>query len=166
MAFQRLLLLSLITLFVLSCDRDSDQEQFEREAFAQPNNFTQTNANAEIIRLDPDDWRIGPMFQGLVEMNAPAYPNPSSGTRFTVELLVTGLESVFGLEIYTRDDFGRPYLIYTDNRRPLPPGIVDIYLEPVWFSPNRLYSTAIGLRRVFIYDGNGNLITYGDLKIE
>lgn len=162
------LLLVVLTLYitVLGCDRDSDQEQFEREAFGVPENFTQTSVSGEILRNDPDDWRIGPLFQGLVEINAPAYANPSRGTRFTIELLITGIESVFGLEIYTRDDFGRPYLIYTDSRRPLPPGIIDIFLEPIWFSPNRIYSNAIGLRRVFIYDNAGNLITYGDLKIE
>jgi hypothetical protein len=151
---------------IITCKRDSAQEQFEREAFAQPENITRTDANANILSNDPDDWRIAPLFQSFVEINAPAYANPSIGLRFTIEILITGLEAVSGLEIYTRDNFGRPYIIYTDNRRPLPPGIIDIYIDPTWLTPTRIYSNAIGLHRIFIYDYSGNMITYGDLLVE
>ena len=43
------------------------------------------------------------MFQGFAEIIQPPYPNPSAGQRLTLEILVTGLESIFGLEIYTRN---------------------------------------------------------------
>ncbi len=166
MTFRIPLLLLVALLAVTSCKRNSAQEQFEREAFRAPENFTRTDASGNILANDPDDWRIGPLFQGLVEINAPAYPNPSTGLRFTIELLITGFEAVSGLEIYTRDPFGRPLLIYTDNRRPLPPGIIDIIIEPTWLVQSRVYSEAIGLHRVFFYDAMGNMITYGDLKVE
>lgn len=162
----KIILLSILVCALAGCDRNSAQEEFEREAFAAPNNFTRTDASGNILQNDPDDWRIAPLFQGFVEINAPAYPNPSIGQRFTIELLITGLEAVSGLEIYTRDQVGRPFILYNDNRRPLPPGLLDIYLEPAWLTPSRVYSEAIGLHRIFIYDGNGNMITYGDLKVE
>ncbi|MCH8495823.1 MAG: hypothetical protein LAT57_09365 [Balneolales bacterium] len=156
----------LLLVLISSCSRDSDQEQFEREAFASPQNITETTAGGEIIATDPDDWRIAPLFQGYVEVFQPPYPNPSPGTRFTLEILITGLESVYGLEIYTRDTLGRPSLIYTDNRRPMPPGITDIIIEPVWLSPTGNYNGALGIHRIFVYDGSGNMITYGDLLVE
>lgn len=150
----------------LGCQSNSAQEEFERRAFSSPENFTKTDANGNILINDPDDWEIGPLFQGLVEINAVPYANPSIGLRFNFEILVTGLEAVSGLEIYARDPFGRPFIIYNDNRRPLPPGLVDIFIEPSWLAPSRVYSEAVGLNRIFVYDGRGNLITYGDLKVE
>lgn len=160
------LVVTIFAVLVLSCDRNSAQDEFERLAFSTPQNFTRSDNNGNIISNDPDDWRIGPLFEGLVEVNAVPYPNPSIGLRFNIELLITGLEAVSGLEVYTRDQFGRPFIIYNDNRRPLPPGLLDFFIEPSWLTPSRIYSEAIGLHRIFIYDGNGNLITYGDLKVE
>lgn len=158
----------LIAFFVAlsACSRDSDQEEFERQAFSTPENITRTSATGEILQNDPDDWRIAPMFQGFVEIIQPPYPNPSSGQRFTFEILITGLESIFGLEIYTRNAFGRPVMIFSDTRRPMPPGITDINIEPTWLSVDGTYSGSLGLHRIFIYDGNGNLISYGDLEVQ
>lgn len=156
----------LVMVLLSSCKQDAGQEEFERQAFTTPSGFTQTNSNGQIINNDPDDWRIGPLFQGLIEVNAVPYANPSVGLQFRFELLVTGLEAVSGLEIYSRDPFGRPFLVYNDNRRPLPPGLIDLAIEPSWLTPSRIYSEAIGLNRIFVYDANGNLITYGDLKVE
>ncbi|KPQ00518.1 MAG: lipoprotein of unknown function DUF3359 [Bacteroidetes bacterium HLUCCA01] len=148
------------------CTSNSDQEEFERQAFITPANITRTTAGGEVQQNDPDDWRIAPMFQGFAEIIQPPYPNPSAGQRFTLEILVTGLESIFGLEIYTRTTFGRPVLIYTDSRRPLPPGLTDVLIEPAWLSASGTYSGAIGLHRIFIYDASGNMITYGDLQVD
>lgn len=160
------LLAILLAILISGCGRDSDQEQFEREAFGQPENFTRTSSSGEILSEDPDDWRIAPMFQGFIDVNQPPFPNPSTGTRFRMELLITGLESINGVEVYARDEFGRPFRIYTDQRRPLPPGITELMIEPSWLTTTGLYSNAIGLHRIFIYDANGNMITYGDLKVE
>lgn len=162
----KITLLFVILALFAACGKDAGQEEFERQAFATPQNFTRTDANGQIVSEDPDDWRIGPIFQGLVEVNAVPYANPSVGLQFRFELLITRLEAVSGLEIYSRDRFGRPFIVYTDNRRPLPPGLIDLLIEPSWLTPSRIYSEAIGLNRIFVYDGNGNLITYGDLKVE
>jgi len=166
MPANRLAVILFLSFFILACSRDSDQEDFERQAFSTPENITRTSAAGEVIQNDPDDWRIAPMFQGFVDIIQPPFPNPSSGQRFTLEILITGLESIFGVEVYTRNAFGRPVLIYTDTRRPLPPGIMDINIEPAWLSTNGTYSGAIGLHRIFIYDGSGNMISYGDLEVQ
>ncbi|MCC5925415.1 MAG: hypothetical protein JJU41_02545 [Bacteroidetes bacterium] len=166
MPAKRILAFLFILSIVIGCSRDSDQEEFERQAFSAPENITRTSASGEVLQTDPDDWRIAPMFQGFVEVIQPPYPNPSAGQRFTLEILITGLESIFGLEVYTRNAFGRPVMIYNDTRRPLPPGISDINIEPSWLSTNGTYSGAIGLHRIFIYDGSGNMITYGDLEVQ
>lgn len=160
------ILMSTLLMSSLSCKRDSAQDNYERQAFGQPENFTRTDSNGNILVNDPDDWRIAPMFQGLVDIVSPAYPNPSTGQRFTIEIMISGFDAVNGLEVYTRDLRNVPFMIYQDSRRPLPPGIVDLFIEPTWLVQSRVYSEAIGLHRIFIYEGSGNLITYGDLKVE
>ena len=68
----------------IGCQDNSSQEEFERRAFSTPENFTKTDANGNILINDPDDWEIGPLFQGLVEINAVPYANPSIGLRFNL----------------------------------------------------------------------------------
>lgn len=161
-----IILPALVVLVLLGCKRDASQDSFEREAFRTPENFTRTDSNGKILQNDPDDWRIAPMFQGIVDIMNPAYPNPSTGARFTIELMVSGFDAINGLEVYARDLRGLPYIIYQDTRRPLPPGIIDLFIEPSWLAASRVYSEAIGLNRIFIYDAMGNLITYGDLQVD
>ncbi|MCH8567363.1 MAG: hypothetical protein LAT67_03835 [Balneolales bacterium] len=152
-----------------SCSSTDDaQKQFEDDAFRQPTNFTRTDGNGDIIEEDPNDWRIGPMFSGFVEMGRPAFPNPTTGQIVTIELLVTGISSVNGLEVVTFDRNGRFKLLYFDERRPLPVGFSSINFDPVLLDPNNsgTISGARGLRRVFIFDQRGNLITYGDIRVD
>lgn len=166
-----LFLLSLTGLLfaTISCSSTDDaQREFEREAFRTPSGFTQTDGSGNIISTDPDDWRVGPLFAGFVEVDQPAYPNPSTGQLVTIELLITGLGAVNGLDVLTLDDRNFFKRLFFDERRPLPPGFTQIVINPVQFAPGSsgTISGAQGLHRVFIFDGRENLITYGDIRVD
>lgn len=152
-----------------SCSSTDDaQRDFEREAFRTPSGITQTDGSGNIISTDPDDWRIGPLFAGFVEVQQPAYPNPTTGQLVTIELLITGLGAVNGLDVVTLDDRNFFKRLFFDERRPLPVGFTQIIINPVQFAPggSGTISGARGLHRVFIFDGRDNLITYGDIRVE
>lgn len=155
-----------IVLWIAACTRNSAQDKFESDARKAPSGITRTDASGRILSNDPDDWRIGPMFQGFVDISVPAYPNPSQNQRITIDLIISGLESVSGIEVYTRTALGEPLFLYEIPDRPVPIGVSQIFFDPISLSPFRTYDDAIGIHRIYIYDRNGNLISYGDLEIE
>ncbi len=162
----RTLLWGCIVLLMAACTRNSAQDKFESDARRAPSGITRTDASGRILSNDPDDWRIGPMFQGFVDISVPAYPNPSRNQRITIDLIISGLESVNGIEVYTRTAVGEPLFLYEIPDRPIPIGLSQIFFDPISLSPFRTYDDAIGIHRIYIYDRNGNLISYGDVEIE
>jgi hypothetical protein len=161
----KITLLLLISLTVYGCSTADDaQRKFEDEAFREPSNFTRTDPSGNIVEADPDDWRIGPLFQGFVEIS-PAFPNPTTGELVAIEILVTGLQALNGLEVgwYNRGNFR---LLYLDDRIPLPTGLSTITFDPVLLADGGTITNARGLHRVFIFDNRRNLISYGDVSIE
>lgn len=162
----KITLLLLISLVLYGCSTADDaQRKFEDEAFREPSGFTKTDPSGNIMENDPDDWRIGPLFQGFVEIS-PAFPNPTTGELVTIEILVTGLQALNGLEVVRLDNRGNFRLLYLDDRIPLPTGLSTITFDPLLFADGGTISNARGLHRVFIFDNRRNLISYGDLKIE
>jgi hypothetical protein len=156
----------ILIVVVFGCSSADDaQKKFEQEAFRLPNAITETNSSGEIISTDPDDWRISPLYSSFVEIR-PAFPNPTSGEVISIELLITGLGSVNGLEVYFFDDRDRLRLIFFDERSPLPTGFTLIQINPMEFSSSSTIAGAVGLHRVLLYDKRGNIISYGDIKVE
>ncbi len=163
------LLFTFLIAGIAACSSADDaQREFEQEAFQPPSGFTKTGANGEIIENDPKDWRVSPLFSGFVDVIQPAYPNPTTGQTVEFQILITGLDSVNGLEVATIDDNNRFKVLYFDERRPLPIGSHSITFNPVLFAPGQsgTISGARGLHRVFVFDHRDNLITYGDVKVE
>ncbi len=144
---------------------DEAQRKFEQEAFRFPSGFTRTSESGDIIEIDPDDWRVSPLYEAFVEVT-PAYPNPTTGQNVNIELLITGLGAVNGLEIYFFDDRDNLRLLYFDERIPLPTGFTSLSINPIEFSESGTIAGALGLHRILIYDRRGNIITYGDIKVE
>lgn len=163
----RLIPILLILAWALgACEDSAAQKKFESEARRTPNGITETDATGRIIRTDPDDWRISPYFQGFVEVQTPAYPNPTGPERVTIDLFVTGMEAVNGIEAYGRTALGEPILLYEALDPNIQVGLVQVFINPSDFSRIGRYQDAIGLHRVFIYDRRGNLMTYGDIRVE
>lgn len=167
-AILRLAGLTTLLTALLSCSSSDDaQREFEQDAFSTIEAITRTNSSGEIIETDPDDWRVSPLYSGFVEIERPAYPNPTNGETVFIELLITGLGSVNGLEVVTLDDRNIFRTLYFDERQPLPVGFTLISFDPVLFAPgSNTISGARGLHRVFIYDRRENLVTYGDVLVE
>lgn len=165
----KIVLLLAVPAILLSCSSTDDaQRDFENEAFRLPNNFTETDASGNVIREDPDDWRISPMYSGVVEINKPAYPNPTTGQNVRIELLILSLTPVNGLYVrtYIENRFARTLTF--DERVPVPQGFISLEFNPALFDPggSGTISGARGLHRVYIFDNRENLITYGDVKVE
>lgn len=161
----RLILFSLFSALIFTgCNQSSDQREFEREAFSAADNFTETEANGNVVRDDPDDWRISPFFQGLVEVE-PVYPNPVQTTDLlSLDVIITGVESVSGLVVFVYYGNNNINLIYQDFQRPIPPGISSIPLNPLEIA--QISENPQGLYRIIILDANENVISYGDVQVE
>jgi len=154
-----------------SCSKSNDQRDFENEALRTPSGITETNANGEVVgEPDNDDWRISPMYRGLISINSSGarlpYPNPLPyNQKITIGLYLGSLETLNRLEVYSFKDpnqlSGRIYNIEGLN----PPGYEEITLSGSNISGSAGGSQADGLYRVLIYDGQQNLITYGDVQI-
>ncbi len=157
----------LFIFFAAACSQSGDQREFERQAFQLPDGITQTNGSGEIVNdnVDPDDWRIAPFFQGLVIVD-PAFPNPVlTSDRLNLQIQITGVDAVSGIRIfalYNINQLSRP--LYDDLRSPLPPGLVSVSLNPHDIAQTP--ENPLGKFRIIVEDRNGNIITYGDVKIE
>lgn len=154
--------LSLLT----ACGQSDDQRKFEQQALQPANGFTRTTQDGTIIDNDPDDWRVAPFFQGLVEISA-AYPNPVlTNNLVTIEFFVTGIEAVMGLEVVVRYDDGFFRTVYNDDTAPFPPGLTLVQINPLELGRFGTAESARGLHRVIFFDRNENIITYGDIMVE
>lgn len=149
-----------------SCSKTSDQRKFENQAFSFPENITEYNANGQPVENanDPDDWRIGPDFQGLVSIQTPAHPNPVNfNSSVTIDINVAGFEAINGYVIYVfRDPDNLIGPIAESQQSPLPPGVTTIILNPSQFAQQ---GSGIQIYRILIYDGRDNLISYGDIEV-
>lgn len=151
-------------LFTAGCNQSSDQRDFERAAFSLPDGITETSNNGTVENSDPDDWRIAPFFQGVVEVD-PAYPNPVLTTdQLSLDVVITGVESVTGLQVYAYygDNNVRP--VFQDLRRPVPTGLTSLPLSPLDIAQFR--ENPQGIYRIVLVDANENVITYGDIEVE
>jgi hypothetical protein len=158
-----LLLISLLLL--VSCTRNDAQRDFEKEAYAQPQNYTETTNQGAVQNLDEDDWRTSPLFQGLIEI-VPPYPNPvSTNQAIQFEVEVTGVQSVNGLEVLVRlqDNSFRTLYAFVET---LQPGLTTFQINPIEFSEFGNPEGARGLNRVYIFNASQQMISYGDIMVE
>lgn len=161
--FKFLPVLALFILITISgCNQNSDQREFEKEAFSEPNRITETNDQGDIINKDPDDWRIAPFFQGDIDLITPPFPNPVlTNDRLNINIQVNFLDRISGIYIRVYR-FGTLYPV--DERTQITPGTTSIVLDP------RIISGGIpqpaGLYRIIIQDETENVITYGDVEIK
>lgn len=167
--FRALLVVGLI--LAAGCDTGSAVADFEAAAAMPPAGITQTDENGNIVgNVDPDDWRTSPRFPSVAV--APAYPNPVA-VNFTgpvqIDVSVPFRESIAG---------GLELLIW-DPRLPEPfPRLIDRIPAQAIFQLNTLSFTRSdvqttlnivdprGLYRLYIYDGAGRLVSYGDVRVE
>ena len=153
-------------ILLAGCGQSDDQREFEREAFAPPNNYTETTDDRKIVSEDPDDWRVSPFYQGLLEVD-PAYPNPVLTTdQVSIDMLSFD-EVVSNIEVisyFAEDNTIIRVIPRSDNVR-IDLGTT-ISMQPSQMSRTDLTDDIEGLKRIIILDNDGNVISYGDIKVE
>ena len=158
----RLLVLFAAALAGSSCGAfdNEAQEAFEFAAFqAVPDAFTETTASGEVVRSDPNDWRVGPAFVGRVQVLSPLYPNPASRSdRIVLSMYTDGV--VGGMALYTINARG-DLLLLAERADATAPGIYELEA----FGSEAAGGGASGLYRLVVLDGAQRVLTYGDVSI-
>lgn len=140
------------------CDSNDQQDEFAEQASRPPSGITRVDASGEVLEVDEDDWRTAPVYRGEIRLD-PAEPNPVSiGEFVTVRVVVTVFDAVHApLRIETR----------RDNRlRTL--DVIDRAADPgayVFTFPASAIGSA-GIHRLFVFDGVGEIVSYGDVVVE
>lgn len=158
---------SLFIFLAVSCTQSDEQREFERQAISLPENFTQTKNNGEVVEgnTDPDDWRIAPFYQGIVYIDTPPFPNPLlSNQRLNIEVEVPGFDALSGLNVIVLYNGNTPKLLYSYISPPVPTGTTSISLDALNIA--QFPQNPAGLYRIILEDDDGNIISYGDIKIE
>jgi hypothetical protein len=151
------------------CDTTGEQHAFEAQAAQPPSGITHTDMEGNVIgEEDPDDWRTSPLFPTV--RVSPAYPNP-------VPASFTGVVRVPINIPFTSQISGGLRLLILDPRPPgrvavlneIPPHSVFEFVE-LSFTLAGLQSALQladprGLYRLYVHDGAGRLISYGDLRV-
>ncbi len=161
-----------IALVQSACDSAALQEEYRLEAEGPPSGITRTDEGGRLVtengvpvEVDSLDWQTAPAFVGRVRFD-PAYPNPTSGELVTVPFVVPFSDALpGGLLIRGFSNTGRFVLL--DE-------VVDASRTGAWsfvFSPSLLsasgdISSIRGLHRLFVFDFSGELVSYGDLRID
>ncbi len=157
-------LILMFNLLILSgCNQNSDQRDFEQQAFSVPSSITETDQEGVVIGTpDPDDWRISPFFQGDIELILSPFPNPVlSNGDLKIEVQINFLERISGIyiRVYRLSSF---YQI--DDRSQVSTGITSFIIPANIIAGGN--ANPQGIYRIIIQDENENVITYGDVEIE
>lgn len=157
------LFIFIVCLTGFACSQSDAQREFENQAFSFPENITETTRTGPVEggTTDPDDWRIGPDFRGLIDVQRPAYPNPV----ILEDILFIELDlfenTVSGLKVFVFRDPMQQQLVDEINR-------VNTF-ETLNIPPS-LFANSGGvgqssLYRILITDERENVITYGDVEV-
>lgn len=157
--------LSLLCLLFFACAKSDDQRRFEDEAFVQPQGITQTTADGSIVSDDPDDWNVGPMYQSLIIVDQPAFPNPVDyNSNFTIRINLQTPDAVNQMIFYSfryPTELNGPIYELDQSRLQL----FNSVTIPASSIADQGAAGAAGTYRILIYDGRDNLITYGDVEL-
>lgn len=162
-------LLSIFTLVIFAfaattagCDSQGAQEDFVAEAGLAPSGITRILDNAvggEICSEDIDDWRTSPIYSGIVLVERGASPNPvSSSSLITITIRVLQFDRVRGSLAVRAFGNGNNLIVLDTILDAGSPGEYIFQFSPSLLSEN-------GLHRLFIFDGIGELISYGDVEL-
>lgn len=153
------------------CSKSDDQREFENRALTEPNGITETGSTGELTGTrDKDDWQIAPMYRGLISIgfsdNAAPYPNPLNyNQNLTLEIKFNVSDPVDATEIRKfRTLASQPTQI-----RFLQQDELGTFNTITLQGKNIAYGEGSGasdIYRLLIYDGNYNLISYGDVRIQ
>lgn len=164
---QKLLLVFIVLFTFSACSKSDDQRRFEDEASVEPQGITETTASGEVLAEDPGDWRISPMYQGLITVQ-PAYPNPvdfNANLILQVDFNVPNAVSYIGIYYFELPTIPFGPIEQLDQSNLMTFNTITIPAS-AFASESGGSSGSTRTFRILIYDGNENLITYGDVRIK
>lgn len=163
-------LISVLAFALMSCSESEAQREFENQALTQPSGITEMTPNGGPVEggeNDSDDWRIAPDFQGSISFLTKPHPNPVAFNQdIKIQLNIGSFESVNGLQIAA---FQQPNQIigpFIQKTGQLDPGLFERQINPEAFASSTGTGNFGNLYRIIIYDGNGNVISYGDVQVQ
>lgn len=142
----------------LGCDTQNQQDDFAEEASRPPARITVRDREGNTGERDEDDWRTAPVYRGVVLVE-PAYPNPSNAEFITVPFTIYQFGGVRGGMVLRAYNPNGQFIMLDNIPEATSPGGYSFT-----FSPG-LLSTK-GLHRVYLFDGAGEIVSYGDVLIE
>ena len=155
------------TLVLASCDSGGGQNIFREQALSPPAGFTRTDVDGNVVTLDPDDWRTSPLHgpANTWVTAQPPYPNPVAPDGIVTLVLNIRSGAVPG---------GVTAVGYVEREGQLPDsyvladqadarGFVVLQITP---AAHPAFIQGGGLRRIVVFDGQSEPVTYGDLLIE
>jgi hypothetical protein len=146
------------------------QQEFRKQALRPPSGIqvmTAAGRHKKGSKTDPSDWRTAPDFSGLVEVVAPAYPNPVSyNSSFKIDINVKTFDAVEGLSVYAFQQpgkLGNPIKIIQQT---LEPGQHEITISAQQFARSSGTGNYGNIYRIIFLDGRQKIITYGDVQVK
>lgn len=157
-------------LLVFSCAQSEAQKEFEQQAFTAPSGIwemTATGSHPENGENDSTDWQIGPNYVGSISIQTPPYPNPVSYSG-SIQLLinVNSFQAVNGLQIYAFRQPGQSVGPLYVHQGQLDPGFLNIRINTEQFASSTGTGNFGSLYRLILYDGNLDVISYGDIEVQ
>lgn len=149
---------ALLVIMVAGCDTHNQQDEFADQATAPPVGYTQTDESGRVVTEDADDWRTAPLFRGKVRVD-PAYPNPTPVNFVTIPVSVNAFDTIRGgLAVWGYNTSGR-FIRLDELPEASSPGVYIFSFSVALFGK-------AGLQRVFIFDGAGEIVSYGDILVQ
>lgn len=150
-------LIVILAVTLVGCSPNDDD--FRDRLFSEPRGIVETDENGDVINW-PDwdmDWETSPRYAGVLVFD-PAYPNPARPST-TLRIPVTVRTSDFRGGLYI--DWIRDGLLNRIADYPFvdEPGYFILELDAALFGTT-------GLFRIFITDVRGDVVSYGDIRIE
>lgn len=153
-----------------SCSESEDQRDFREQALSGPSGIMAMTVNGTPVEdgeNDADDWRTAPAFTGLTGVEVtPVFPNPVSfNSSFELQVNIKGSGFVNGLQIFAFQDPNDPTLLRTESQTQNA-RLCTFRISPQEFASSAGTGNLGNLYRIVIYDGRGDIISYGDVQIE
>jgi hypothetical protein len=143
------------------CDALEAQDAFEEDAARPASGIARTDRDGNLIQDDPDDWRTAPLYAiSGFRVTARAFPNPAGFSEGVTIQMQTGDAIPGGLRLVAFKDAFR---VSVPGQQCETPGDVPCAFA---FFPSEIAGAQPGdLWRLIVFDGQSNVVTYGDLLI-
>ena len=146
------------TFLSAGCDTQKEQDDFAQQASRPPQNITRVDASGKVLSEDEDDWRTAPVYVGEIRVD-PAMPNPAPIRDFiTIRVTVTVFDAVYSpLRLKNLHDNRLQTL--SEIEQASDPGAYLFHVPVSLIGP-------VGLHRLLVFDGIGEIVSYGDVLVQ